>query len=96
MRGLRSGASHVSGLFARHVTAGPDVVGRSGSNQKRGLDTRDPVTEFPDQRIDRLASHHHHPSKSNVIVRRCFELSSPSPFRRLPRAPAPDKFRPWP
>jgi hypothetical protein len=24
--GLRSGASHVSGLFARHVTAGPDVI----------------------------------------------------------------------
>jgi hypothetical protein len=23
---LRSGASHVSGLFARHVTAGPDVI----------------------------------------------------------------------
>gem|GEM_PF-6398304 len=55
--GLRSGASHVSGLFARRVTAGPDVVRGSGPNQSHGL--RRPMTlkrVFP---IDGSTVSHH-------------------------------------
>jgi hypothetical protein len=33
----RSGASHVSGLLSRRMTAGPDVIRGSGPNQKFGL-----------------------------------------------------------
>jgi len=32
-----SGASHVSGLFAWRMTAGPDVIRGSGSNEHSGL-----------------------------------------------------------
>jgi hypothetical protein len=35
--GLRSGASHVSGLFARHHDRWPDAVRGSGPNQSHGL-----------------------------------------------------------
>jgi hypothetical protein len=35
--GLRSGASHVSGLLSRRMTAGPDVIRGSGPNQSDAL-----------------------------------------------------------
>jgi hypothetical protein len=44
---LRSGASHVSGLFARHVTAGPDEIRRSGPNQTSGFETQRPPRVLP-------------------------------------------------
>jgi hypothetical protein len=34
---LRSGASHVSGLLSRRMTAGPDVIRGSGPDQNSGL-----------------------------------------------------------
>ena len=58
--------SCVRPVDAAHMTAGPDVVRGSGPDQNYGLDS--PLTQagFPDQQIDRLSSHHHHPR--NLLV----------------------------
>ena len=50
------------------MTAGPDVIRRSGPNQNHGLDTLDPITGFPDLQVDRFASLHLHPCNSKLLV----------------------------
>jgi hypothetical protein len=62
--GLRSGASHVSGLLSRRMTAGPDVIRGSGPNQSDALDSACTKTGSPNRRLDRFASRHHHPRNS--------------------------------
>ncbi|MFT7577857.1 MAG: hypothetical protein ACI9XZ_004260 [Alphaproteobacteria bacterium] len=50
------------------MTAGPDVIRRSGPNHLLGLDTLDPETGFPDLQVDRFASLHLHPRNSKLLV----------------------------
>ena len=93
--GLRSGASHVSGLLLRHMTAGPDVIRGSGPDQdSRARCAHRPQSGFPDRRLDRFASRHHHPRNWNAPVDAISTSSSPSPFRPSPQAPALDRFSP--
>lgn len=54
--GPRSGASHVSGLFARRMTAGPDGIRSPGPNQFDGLDARVRYRALPTYRS--TVSHH--------------------------------------
>ena len=50
------------------MTAGPDVIRRSGPNHRHGLNTLDPIAGSPDLQFDRFASHHHHPRNSKLLV----------------------------
>ena len=93
MHCLRSGASHVSGLFARHTTAGPDVIRRSEPYQKHGLDTHGPAEGSSELRVDR--SHH-------TIITLAISKFSPAapqppiakPLTAVRRAPEVDRCRP--
>ena len=48
------------------MTAGPDVIRGSGPDQKYVLRAHRPQSGFPDRRLDRFASRHHHPRNWNA------------------------------
>ena len=50
------------------MTAGPDVIRRSGPNHRHGLNTLDPIAGSPDLQFDRFASLHYHPRNSKLLV----------------------------
>jgi hypothetical protein len=86
--GSRSGASHVSACSRGTMTAGPDVVRDRVQITSTGFDAHDPETGCPNRRLDRFASHHHHPRNSIALLRRRLTLPLPSLFRRQQQAPA--------
>src|SRR5436190_6539853 len=94
--GLRSGASHVSGLLSRRMTAGPDVIRGSGPDQNFGLlRPIDPSRDFPiDGSTVRITPSS--PSQLERVCRREFYFFIAKPLKQVPRAPARDRFLPWP
>jgi hypothetical protein len=82
--GLRSGASHVSGLFVRRHDRWPcDVVRGSGPYRSPGLDTLDPKRVLP---INRSTASHHAIITLAIALSRAGGASQAhwQPFKRQP------------
>lgn len=89
------GASHVSGLFARHMTVGPDVVRGSGSNQTSGPEALCLLPGHPDQQKRLLRITPSSLSHFRVSLAAPEHPPLPSLFRWAPQAQAPGKLLPW-
>jgi hypothetical protein len=76
------GCGHVSGLLMRQVW--PLALMLCADRVpivRTGLVAHDPEAGFPNRRLDRFASRHHHPRNSIVLLRCRLTPTLPSPLQ---------------